>query len=524
MLYNLNWLQKGRSFPPSSESARIERYVQNASLFDGEHFADTNFRSPGGYGTFIDVYRKAASRIQRVVGNFEEVISFPTLLNYQRLMTLKMADLVCGEIPSVTASTDIENESLRDCRDSSEFDRKLFETVIDLSRYGDAIWRIYKDEGTKRSTFTVWSPTEWIPIIRQDGTKTIQYHCIAWRENLGEDNLMPDWYLHVQVHGTDVTEFGKYTYYKFKLETDGCTIGTLISRSTKETGLGCCAVTHLKSYSTTNTVFGYDDYVPLDSILAEIMVRVGQIAVILDKHSNPNLTGPISMLKTNPETGLRYLETGSFFATSPGDNEPKYLTWDGQLDAAFRELDKLLDQMYILSEMGAAVLGGTAGSNQAISGTAMRFKMVNPLAKARRVTNSLTLPVRSLFEALSEDSPKGKVERINIGIGWYDGLPDDPRENIENAKLATGATKMMPLHDAIMEYFGRSSAEAERWLSMIDEETKVEMERIHSLAEPDPDDPNKPGPQDGTGVNSSKKGSKMGLKSFHSETNKDSNS
>jgi hypothetical protein len=34
------------------------------------------------------------------------------------------------------------------------------------------------------------------------------------------------------------------------------------------------------------------------------------------------------------------------------------------------------------------------------------------------------------------------------------------------------------------------------------------------------DNPNKPGPQDGTGVNPAKKGSDTGLKSFHSPTNK----
>jgi hypothetical protein len=106
-----------------------------------------------------------------------------------------------------------------------------------------------------------------------------------------------------------------------------------------------------------------------------------------------------------------------------------------------------------------------------------------------------------------------------ISVFWADGLPDDPRENIELCKLATGATKMMPLEKGIMEYFGRSNEEALQWIDRIHQET-LENTAIQTPPATEDDDPNKPGPQDGTGVNPSKKGSDTGLKSFHSPTNK----
>ena len=34
MLYNMDWLQPGKQFPPSAERERIIRYHQNAHLFD----------------------------------------------------------------------------------------------------------------------------------------------------------------------------------------------------------------------------------------------------------------------------------------------------------------------------------------------------------------------------------------------------------------------------------------------------------------------------------------------------------
>lgn len=538
MLYNMDWLQPGKQFPPSAEKERIVRYHQNARLFDGDHFDDPDFRSrvPAGVSAevCINLYEKCAARISRVIGNWDEVISFPTLLNYQRLMTLKVADLVCGEHPTISGVTPKENAAIRDVRDTSDFDAKLYATVIDISRYGDAVWRVYKDYDGKRN-FTPWDPTQWYPVVKQDGTNSITEHCLCWVENRSKNPHIPDYYLHAQIHS--VEEPSKYVYKVFKMDADGATIRKLESSKEIQTGLNQCAVYHLKAFMTTNSVYGYDDYMPLDSILAEIMTRVGQISAILDKHADPNITGPVSMLEVDESTGEYVLKTGKFYAVSPGEEKPEYMTWDGQLTSAFKQLEFLVNQLYILSEMGAALLGGQDGSSQAISGTAMRFKMVNPLAKVRRIANSLTRPVRQLFSVLSNtaevdesefESPESSplvlpIPYRKISVFWADGLPDDPRENIENCKLATGATKMMPLEKGIMEYFGRSNEEALQWISSIRKETEESMlsqETPSDDDDDDDDDPNKPGPQDGTGVNPNKKGSDTGLKSFHSPTNK----
>ena len=133
LLFNFDWLQPGKNFPPEREMPRIMRYDQNAMLFDGDHFADPVFRTHDSHGCDrgVSVYLKCAERISRVIGNFDDVISFPVLLNYQRLMSLKMADLVCGEYPTISGATPEENASLRNIRDTSDFDAKLYSTVID---------------------------------------------------------------------------------------------------------------------------------------------------------------------------------------------------------------------------------------------------------------------------------------------------------------------------------------------------------------------------------------------------------
>lgn len=512
MLFNMQWLARGQPFPPLAEIPRLTRYVQNAALFDGDHFKDPILRHRQECtDDAVDIFLKCSEKISKVIGNFDEVISFPTLLNYQRLMTLKMADLVCGERPTISGSTAEENDELKSAREYTDFDDKLYSTIIDVSRYGDAIWRLYRDENN-RDTFTCWTPAQWFPIVAQDGTFSIRKHCICWRENLSEDELNPKWRLHVQIHGCAPDEIGYYTAEEYEMTKDGRTIGKRLSSTKVPTGFDKCAIMHLKAYSVTGSVYGYDDYMTLDSIMAEIMARVGQISAILDKHADPNITGPASLLTVNPKTGERYLAPGKYFAVSPGEEQPQYMTWDGQLTSAFKQLEFLVNQLYILSEMGAAVLGGQDSSGAAISGTAMRFKMVNPLAKARRISNSLTKPIRMLISSVCSEVD---VPEKNVSVFWADGLPDDPRENIENCKLATGATKMMPLETAIMEFFGRSNAEALQWIERIRNETEISMQMSA-----DESDPNHPGPQDGTGVNPAKKGSVTGLNEFHGLNNK----
>ena len=515
MLYSLKWLEPGQPFPPLSERDRIKRYLENEALFDGEHFGD-ELRDRNklwcNEGS-VPVYQKCAERISQVVGNFEDIISFPVLMNYQRLMSMKMADLVCGEYPTITGASESENDALKRARDSSDFDARLYSTVIDMSRYGDAIWREYLDDMSDDNTFTLWDPKEWYPIVLQDGTNRISHHVLCWRVNLNEgiEGATPIWELHAQIHGCRSSDWGIYEERVYDMNSSGDSIMALKSSQTVNTGFERCAVHHLKAFSTSSTVYGYDDYMPLDSLLAEIMARVGQISIILDKHADPNITGPVTMLSQDPTTGELYLKRGKFFATSPGDNEPKYLTWDGQLTAAFTQLEFLINQLYILSEMGAAILGGQEGSSTAISGTAMRFKMVNPLAKARRISNSLTNPVRRLLSDLAEG-----VEFEHVSVYWSDGLPDDPRENIENAKLATGKEQMMPLKVAIREFFNRSDKEAAEWIKAIDEDKLKTQQMMQVTA---PEDPNHPGPQDGTGVNPAKKGSDTGLNNFHGTQN-----
>lgn len=491
MLHDLSWLAEGQLFPPSSEKDRLKRYEDNRKIFDTE---------------MPDFYEQYARRVDRVVGNFSDIISFPIIFNYQRLMSMKMADLVCGEYPTITGENDELTTMLADIQYDTDFNAKMYTTVIDTSRYGDSVWRVFRKNG--KNTFTVWEPDQWFPIVSQDGTNTIEKHVLCWQENRGTE-LEPDWYLVAQIH-----EVGSYDQRTFKMDRMGGHIHQKIESKRVPTGLPINAVIHVKAFSTTDTVYGFDDYSQVDSILCELMERVAQVSVILDKHADPVLTGPVTMLTVDEKTGRRYLERGKFFATAQGDNAPEYLTWDGQLEASFKQIEFLIDQLYILSEMGSALAGARDSTFQAVSGMAMRFKMITPLAKARRISNALTRNVQILLSAISSHGYAQEVKARDISVSWADGIPNDPRETIEYIKLATGENKIIPLDVAINENLGRTPEEADEWITKIDERTQALAETAAAAsANLDPDDPEQKGKKAGPvkGTVESAKGSKMGV-------------
>ena len=79
MISSLDFLARGKCWPPADKDTR-ERFKmidRNKELFHGEHAKD------GG------VFDEDLKRLKRIVGNYEEVVSFITLLNYHKLISIK---------------------------------------------------------------------------------------------------------------------------------------------------------------------------------------------------------------------------------------------------------------------------------------------------------------------------------------------------------------------------------------------------------------------------------------------------
>lgn len=451
MLYGLDWLNADTSFPPECENDRLAAYKWYAGLFD------------------INPFEAFGNYANRLIVNFDEYFRMPLLLGYQRLQTIKLADMVLGSPPSITVNDDDEmTDLISDIRDQTNFDQQLYTALIDYSRFGATILRPFNDDMSEGAAFAVWSPKEWFPILKKDGTKRIEEHVLAWRVNYGTD-IHPDWYLQIQRHPV---QGGKYYETTYRMDGVGCCVKEELVTKEIITNLPCLVQPVVNLPSTTN-VYGTSDYKIINELVCKATDRMRQILHILDKHADPSMTGPVSMLEKNEDTGRLEFKAAQFYAVSPGEEHPEYMTWDGQLTAAFQALEVLFNQIYIMSEMGEALMGNTKGSGQAVSGTAMRYKMVSPLEKARRVANSFTLPIKKLVATLIQIQTGKQLRYQDINVTWEDSLPKDPRETAELTRLQTGAAQIIPLKHALMENYDMDTVDAEHYIEEIEKDQEM---------------------------------------------------
>ena len=393
MLFDLNWLQTGKEFPPVSEHERLKAYKDNRALFKGD------------MAEVLEPYRRRVTGIsQRFRSEFDSVDNFELDLNYFQLLTLKTGDMIAGEPPTITVDG---GNSLDDVITRTGFNEKLLDAVYDVSRYGDAVLRLKKDEDGKKN-FVVIAPDMWFPIVNQEDPTEVLCHVLAWITCINPSEKIEGnkrYVLNAQIHYR-----GRYESYKF-------VIGELISKDNgTKTGFKDFAVIPLHNVTTSSSVYGLNDYDRITPIVAELQVRYALESLILDKHSAPTIYAPDSAF-VRTQQGEYTLPMGGAIPVGDGEQPPGYLTWDASLVANHEMILRLERHLYSLSEMGAIVNDDAFGASQGFE--ALETRMTNARLKARRLSSRLTRPIQQLLSELSD------IDAEAISLYWNDGIPNN---------------------------------------------------------------------------------------------------
>jgi len=442
MLSDLSWIQSGMPFPPKLEKPRLDHYFFNEQLFETRHSL-----------VLEEIFRDIARRCRK-----PEDHRVKTVLNYHQLLSKKTADFVCGERPRVV----IENgqDEVESLLASKGFFKKLYELIIDVSRFGNGVARISGDK------LTIVPPRYWFPISDPLDLKEIAYHVLAVPFDQDENGNFQ--HLKIEIHSR-----GSYEeqIYKQSGSAGFYAIGSLETTRIIETGLDDFAVQPLTNTTHSSSLFGIDDYDIVTSIIVEIIWRLFSIGKVLDKHSDPTLTGPATLMTWDEQFKTYFFDLGKYVPIGGVDEHPlAYVTWDGNLSAAYEEIKLLIDQLYIVSEMGAAFMeGSTAGG--ATSGTALKLRMVAPRIKAARIVNLNEDVVRNIVRLLLTVNGIA-VDEQDLNLQWNDGLPNDEVEDAQRRQIETGGLPVMSQLTAIMEK-GFSEEDAELELQRITGETML---------------------------------------------------
>lgn len=454
MLTDLSFLEPGKPFPSDSEQKRLRRYRENRQLFEDEH---------------TEVYRQQFERIERVIGNFGQVISYATIFNFQKLMTLKIADFVFGSSPHISIADDDNQKLLDRILFDTDFFGKLYMSAIDVSRYGDSVFQINKaPDGRVRLDVT--APSLWFPVVNKDNIREFLYHCFCHVYII--DEKKKQYGLKVQIHKPSDPSVCEQHQYELIGRPGGFRIGKELTSEEEcriETELAVCPVFRVSNTPTSDRCFGIDDYSSVDSIVSELIVRVSQVSKVLDKFSSPAMTGPHSALTYNQTYSRWELKMADYYPrNNDTDPKPEMIVWDAGLDANFKQIEFLINQLYTISEMGSAVFGDLSHSTGNVaSGTALRRLMMSPLAKAKRIANSYARVIKEMLSVCAAVYG-AEISPTDISITWNDGLPSDPLEEANLMNVRTGGKATLSRWSAIKRYDELSDSDVDAEIAMID--------------------------------------------------------
>lgn len=472
------WLAPTKTFPPSSENDRLARYTKYELLYLGKH-----------NDVWKDIWDMTdMEQADNILSSFFTASYGPRKLefNWFKVLCNVYSDFLVGESPRISAKVISEQNTIDAIRERSNLDVVLHNAVRCLIKEGDVVFKCrfkgameYTEPG---SVIELVDNSIWFPITNPDNKDEYTAHVLAWTfmEQVGSSTAK---LLKVEIHtagfvthrlfwmngNTIEHEVPIETSYKYsslapqRISPEGEPTLAPLGVSV-ETGVKYPLVFVVSNPKPKNDVHGTSDFDDIENLVHELYIRIIKISSILDIHSRPIMTGPDNVLTTDMITGEEKLRlNGRYFPLRDPANRVQYITWDGKLDSSFKEMDKITDMIYKITDLNPAALGDYSQGMQ-VSGSAWRRLMVRTLARVSRLRMMFDVPVKRAISAASSLDVQGRmpgavVTTVNK-IMWQDGLPKDTKEDtlVEQARKNSGLTSKL---SSIMRLDECSEADAQ---------------------------------------------------------------
>jgi hypothetical protein len=166
---------------------------------------------------------------------------------------------------------------------------------------------------------------------------------------------------------------------------------------------------------------------------------------------------------------------------------PQYVTWNGQLQEAYSEIDRLIEMILVTAEIPAVALGkgGDAGTSGA-SGLAIRFRLNSLLAKIKRKRKYYEKGLKKVFliaQHLEAVVGVADYEITTPKLTFTDGLDKDELQEANLVAIRTGGAVTMSQKTAIMKLDGLTEEQADAEIKRIEEEQAAQAEK-EAIANP----------------------------------------
>lgn len=419
MLHNLDFLNEGQPWPPDSK--RVAAYEENEHLREGE---------------FDKVWPDLAKYLRK--GETIKGIEF--CLDYPDLITTKTSDLIIGEppefcLPSTDEKKDQTETLVNDIANRTNFLEILDALIRNVDSLGDAVLKLSQDTEGKAKILNI-DPEHWFPVVKR-GTDEIQYHVLGFRYKEGEVC-----HLEVEIHGKNEQGIHVIEHRLYRLNESGnsATIGERLQWANPDVNEiepnPANDFLVLTCHNKSDGIFGKSSYKPsLKSILKKLIIRYALEQDVLDTFSRPTFFGPKEFQDIDPVTKKPVFRPGGYIGLNPDPHTspilPTGLVWDAHLGENDVSKRSLMDRLFDVSEMSPVLFAGNL-AGMAESGTALRLRLTNTLAKCGRIRRKVDGAVRKALTLamLLEGNPV-----IGLYVEWKDGLPKIPLEEAQRFAL-----------------------------------------------------------------------------------------
>ncbi|MGA4501506.1 phage portal protein [Bacillus bombysepticus] len=508
----------GKVFPPTEDLERLARYEKGRRLYEGK---------------FKDLPQRAQLLLKDTphAGRLKSLYLAVNLLD---IIVHKPADLMFNEDPTFESGKDaksIEQIRLTSIVEENDFNALGQEIVVGAGIRGDSFIKTYFSyrqdfselpfvpEGVEmEAIIESQDPSTVFPELARGSKKKFKAINIAQVEWVIHPDGKEEPYLNVERHIA-----GYIQYRRFRLsaatrisndygiaQTQYDILGEVATEAPYplvETGVPALLVKHVPHKSTDAHWEGISTTEKIESLVYAINDRLTQIDYILMKHSDPTAYGA-DLQNVELSWGGRYIPVRR------DEVAPAYMTWDGKLSDAMKELETLINLVFQVSETPQWLFGTTIGNaggtgTSHTDGAAIKARFMPILSKVKRIRTHLDRALRdSLYNAqilenfANEANPNfKKYTPVYPKIRWRDGIPANEKELAEVMQIRTGGRPTIDVRTAIKVQDSLDDAQAEEIMQRIEEDSEQDRLATPSIFnESDPlaglEDEDEPNPTD----------------------------
>ena len=319
--------------------------------------------------------------------------------------------------PEIVIGEGKSEKKLDDVSDLEEEDiiNLLQCAFISAHAQGTGVYKIF-DKGDGDFDIALVNPENWVPVYEETDLKTVKCHVVSKLKVVNNDNSgfwgdKSKKFVYFEIHYK-----GYYDTLVVRLDSEGRIAEIIKEEKGVKTGLDDFAVVPFdygkpawKSYAQS----AYNDLIP---IVEEIMARFSNQSAILDKHADPTLVAPSEAFEIDQSTGEKVLRTGYALQMSHDGKVPQYITWDGSLDASFKQIEEMMKLYYMISGANPQLFGQDLTGN--LSGEALQKILIVPLAKTKKMLRKLESASEKAFNMLLK--LKGVNDKLYIKFNMAD--------------------------------------------------------------------------------------------------------